>query len=70
MELNSAAETLVELAGIDADSEAVEIELDVLRLTNSPLFYLLNQIAENQQKGKLYEKNAISKENQALYKCA
>ena len=70
MELNSAAEILVELAGIDADSGAVEIELDVLRLTNSPLYFLLNQIAENQQKGKLYAKSTVSKEDKALLKCA
>ena len=48
MKLNSIANALADLAGMDAESEAVELELNVLMLTNSPLYLLLEQIAVNQ----------------------
>ncbi len=50
MELNSTADTLVELAGIDVDSTAVELELEVLKLKGSPLYFVLKEIADKQDK--------------------
>lgn len=69
MELNSAVEVLVNLAGIDTDSKAVELELSVLKLKGSPLYLLLNEIAEKQE-GKIHEGNVLQKEDYASKKCA
>ncbi len=71
MKLNSIANTLTDLAGMDAESEAVELELSVLMLTNSPLYLLLEQIAVNQhqmilRQAQVYLQKSQSRFNQVI----
>lgn len=70
MELNSIADMLVLMAGIEADCKAVDLELDVLKLKESPLYLLLEEIAKKQKLEVMYERNILQKKDTLTKKCA